>query len=924
MSTNHDGSDDEGPVSDIRLLGRILGDVIRAQEGEAVFGLIEEVRQLAVGHQRTGDRQTASMLQETLSAVGRDQALTVVRAFAHYAHLANVAEDAARVHSLETRASEPFTGLFERLDALEVPRSRVQAILQAACISPVLTAHPTEIRRKSSADALDAIFGHLAAMRTQPHRVADHERSIFALVTRLWQTRMIRQTQLTVEDEIENALSFYEASLLRGVPEVYRAMDSRLGGTSKHRWLVMGNWIGGDRDGNPNVTAATLERAMTRQCETVLRFYLSEIHTLGAALPMSDTLVDVSEDLLLLANASGDAGPHRAHEPYRRALVGLYDRLAATLKMLTGQTAHPPPRVSNAVPYPSSDSFLGDLRIIAASLQANGGAILCEPVLLPLIRAAKAFGFHLATIDLRQNSAVHEAVVTELLAASGVCADYGALEESERQAVLCKALADQRPLFLSRHTYSQLTDSEVAVFAAASAGKARFGADIIAQAIISHTQSVSDLLELIVLLREAGLMCGTLGAQGAKLDIIPVPLFETIADLQSAPAILAGFYALPGVRDLMLASGGVQDIMLGYSDSSKDGGILTSNWELYRAEVALAELFANGGAADGMTMRLFHGRGGSVGRGGGPSHQAILAQPPGTVNGQLRLTEQGEVIAAKYGRPELCRDSLQTLVSATLEASLSPQSRDVPQRWLDLAGELSKASMAAYRGLVYETPGFVDFFYDVTPIREISELNIGSRPASRKAGRSIGELRAIPWMFSWAQARLALPGWYGLGSAFEAVLEADALAGAELMAMTRNWPFLATLLSNIDSLLARTDLALARGYLRLAGDQAHGQEIFARIEAEHARLNVMLDRFIGAERRVRANPDEARAQVYRLPYLAPLNHLQVELMRRYRAQAQADGEGAAGGPNDALDDDRLKRGILICINGIAAGLRSSG
>nr|MCU0882905.1 phosphoenolpyruvate carboxylase [Hyphomonadaceae bacterium] len=724
MSISHDGADDAGLVSDIRLLGRILGEVIRAQEGEAVFALIEQVRQLAVSHQRTSDPQTAVALQETLSAVGRDQAVTVVRAFAHYAHLANVAEDAAKVARLETRTGDRFGALFDRLDALDVPRERVQSVLQAACISPVLTAHPTEIRRKSSADALDAIFGHLAAMHAQPHRKADQERAILALVTRLWQTRMIRQTQLTVEDEIENALSFYQASLLREVPDVYKAMDARLGITSKHRWLVMGNWIGGDRDGNPNVTATTLDQAMRRQCETVLRFYLAEVHGLGAALSMSDTLVDVSEHLVALAARSGDAGVHRTHEPYRRALVGLYDRLAATLKALTGQTAHPPPRVADADAYACADSFLNDLRIIAASLQANGGAILCEEALLPLIRAVKAFGFHLATIDVRQNSAVHETVVAELLAVSQVCTDYAGLEEEERQTVLCAALADPRPLLISRHEYSQTTCSEMAVFSAAAAGKARFGADIIAHAIISHTRSVSDLLELLVLFRETGLMTGTLGVEGARLDAIPVPLFETIGDLRAAPAILAGFYGLPGVRDLMLGSGGIQDIMLGYSDSSKDGGILTSNWELYRAEVALAGLFADGGAAEGMSMRLFHGRGGSVGRGGGPSHQAILAQPPGTVMGQLRLTEQGEVIAAKYGRPELCRDSLQTLVAATLEATLAPPAASVPQRWLDLAETLSRASMQAYRGLVYDTPGFVDFFYDVTPIREISELNI--------------------------------------------------------------------------------------------------------------------------------------------------------------------------------------------------------
>lgn len=909
-------------VADIRFLGRILGDVIKVQEGAAIFELVEKIRKLAVTHQRTGDEAAAAELEETLAALGRDQAVIVVRAFAHYAHLANVAEDVDRVRKLELETTDPLEAAFERLKQAGVGPDRIKATLDCAFISPVLTAHPTEIKRKSISDALDAIFGHLQAIAFQPSRLAQHEEAITARITQLWQTRMIRQTKLTVADEIENALSYYPATFLSEVPAIYRQADQLTGTTSKHQWLRMGNWIGGDRDGNPFVTAETLTCAMTRQASVAINFYLQEIHSLGATLSMSDTLVGTSEALQHLAAASGDMGSHRTHEPYRRVLIGVYNRLSATLELLTSEGAHPAPNVANCKPYADAESLLADLRVIAASLNANGGAVLCEPALLPLIRAVKVFGFHLATIDLRQNSAIHAAVVAELLAVAGICKDYEALSEEQRRAVLMTALNDPRPLGLPRHPYSEQTVGELAVFEAARDGLQRFGSEIARHAIISHTQSVSDLLELLVLLKEAGLMNGALSGEGCKTALIPVPLFETIEDLQAAAGMMADFYAIDGITALLKASGGVQDIMLGYSDSSKDGGILTSNWELYRAEVDLAALFERGAIGEGLSMRLFHGRGGSVGRGGGPSHKAIMAQPPGTVQGQLRLTEQGEVISAKYGRPGLGRENLQVLVAATLEATLTGPKTAPPARWLELATALSAASFEAYRALVYGDPHFVDFFYDVTPIREIAELNIGSRPASRKGGRAIEELRAIPWMFSWTQSRLSLPGWYGLGSALDAVLARDSSAQGDLVIMAREWPFLSTLLANVDAVLSRTDLALAARYLRLADDQEQATRIFARIEQEWLAVNAGLDLLIGAERRARNNPDQAQAVIYRLPYLAPLNHLQVELMRRYRAEA---AETAAAAKQVLVaEDDRLKRGILICINGIAAGLRTSG
>jgi phosphoenolpyruvate carboxylase len=448
---------------------------------------------------------------------------------------------------------------------------------------------------------------------------------------------------------------------------------------------------------------------------------------------------------------------------------------------------------------------------------------------------------------------------------------------------------------------------------------ARYGREALRHYIISHTEDVSDLLEVLVLQKEAGLMRGTLDADAVN-DLIVVPLFETIGDLRNAASIMRSFYALPGIAGMVARAGAVQDIMLGYSDSNKDGGFFTSNWELYRAGTALVELFDGLRGTHPLTLRLFHGRGGTVGRGGGPSYQAILAQPPGTVNGQIRLTEQGEVIASKYAHPEIGRGNLETLVAATLEATLMQRTKDAPPGFLEAAHAISAASMAAYRQLVYETPGFTDYFFAATPIREIAELNIGSRPASRKATRDIADLRAIPWGFSWGQSRVALPGWYGFGSAIDAFLDSvEKKAGgrrqrlALLKRMHREWPFFRTLLSNLDMVLAKTDLAISARYAELVEDRKLGLRIFAAIETEWRRTSDALSAITGEKQRLASNPSLARSIEHRFPYLDPLNHLQVELMRRYRAQ----GEGEPGNEN-------VQIGIHISINGIAAGLRNTG
>jgi phosphoenolpyruvate carboxylase len=919
-------------VDDIRYLGRILGDVIREQEGEAAFELVERVRRLAVAYRLEADARAGRALDRLLTGLSGDRTVSVIRAFGYFSHLANIAED--RHHLRRRRAHErrgehaegSLAATLERLARRGIGVDAIAESLARAHVSPVLTAHPTEVQRKSILDAERALAELMAVrddLATDAER-ADHQAAVRARVTQLWQTRVLRDTRLTVADEIENALTYYRATFLAEVPRLYRTLEGMLPGRPIAPFLRIGSWIGGDRDGNPYVGAETLRLAFARQSETVLRHYLVQVHELGAELSMSATLVGVTPELRALAARSPDTSAHRADEPYRRALVGLYARLAATLQTYTGTEAlrH---AVAPQSPYARADELLADLRTIDASLRAHHATALAEQRLAPLLRAVDVFGFHLASVDLRQSSDVHEAVIAELLQVARLEPDYATLPEAARVERLVQVLDEARPLRLAgpdrEAAYGERTRAELAVFEAAAELHARYGPAALRHCIISHTESVSDLLEVLVLLKEAGLLRGTL-SDGATAALVVSPLFETIADLRRAEPIMRGYYAIAGIAAMVRRSGAQQDVMLGYSDSNKDGGTFTSHWELYRAEIALAALFAALHASHGIVLRLFHGRGGTVGRGGGPSYQAILAQPPGTVNGQIRLTEQGEVIASKYANPEIGRRNLETLVAATLEATLLEPTRRAPAAFDAAAEAISAASLAAYRALVHETPHFADWFYDATPIREIAELNIGSRPAARGASGGgpppIDRLRAIPWGFSWGQCRIGLPGWYGVGSGLEAWIDGGGRRerGARLALlkrMHREWPFFRTLLSNVDMALAKTDLGIAARYVALVHDRRLGRRVFAAIREEWARTGAMLERVTGERGRLAGNPSLARSIAHRFPYLDPLNHLQVELMRRLRRGAGR----AAGG-------ERLKRGILISINGLAAGLRNTG
>lgn len=927
-------SDNERPlIDDIRLLGRILGDVIREQEGAPAYDLIEQIRRLSVAFRRDADHEADRALKKLLKRLSSEQAVSVIRAFTYFSHLANLAEDRHHIRrrTVHERAGSTQEGSIEvalqRLRDAGIAPQAVARALAGSYVSPVLTAHPTEVQRKSILDAergiarllgeRDEIRARAAAFGSPrdaltPRQLEANEAQLRARVTQLWQTRLLRFTKLTVADEIENALSYYEVTFLREIPRLYADLERELGQQHVASFLRMGQWIGGDRDGNPNVGADTLAHALRRQADMVLRHYLTEVHHLGAELSMSGLLVQVSAEMQALAERSPDTNEHRQDEPYRRALTGIYARLAATLRNLSGgEAARHAVAPQNA--YADAATFLADLRVIQSSLRTHHGEALATQRLHPLIRAVEVFGFHLATVDLRQSSDQHEAVVAELLAIARIEADYAGLDESARQSILLRMLADARPLRVPGATYGDQTRSELAIFETARRMLDLYGTQAIRHYIISHTETVSDLLEVLLLQKETGLMQGTLDGE-AHSRLIVVPLFETIEDLRNAAPIMRAFYDLPGVARLIQRSGAEQDIMLGYSDSNKDGGIFTSNWELYRAEIALVALFDELSSTHPVRLRMFHGRGGTVGRGGGPSYQAILAQPPGTVRGQIRLTEQGEVIGSKYANPEIGRRNLETLVAATLEATLLQPTQPATPDFLDAAATLSQASMRAYRALVYDTPGFEDYFFSATPIREISELNIGSRPASRKATHRIEDLRAIPWGFSWGQCRLTLPGWYGFGSAFEDFLNRPTPAGRKaalnlLRRMYRQWPFFRTLLSNMDMVLAKSDLALASRYSELVADKRLRRQVFGAIEAEWHRTADALAQITGEHQRLSGNAALARSIRHRFPYIDPLHHLQVELVRRYR---------------EGLADERVRRGIHISINGISAGMRNTG
>jgi phosphoenolpyruvate carboxylase len=904
---------------DIRLLGRLLGDTIREQEGESVYEIVERIRQTSIRFHREDDEDAQRELQTTLKSLSRRRTNQIIRAYSYFSHLANLAEDQHHVRRSRAHAmvqSDPRPGTVA--NALKVAQEAgvtqpaLAAFFASALVSPVLTAHPTEVRRKSTIDREMEISQILAKRDRQhltPRELRESDDALRRAILTLWQTSILRRNRLKVIDEVMNGLSYYDYTFFEELPHLYASLEDQLAAMDPvwntielPSFLRMGTWIGGDRDGNPFVTGDALRQALLLQSQRAVRFYLDEVNLLGSELSLDGNYVAVSEQVQELANSSPDISPHRQDEPYRRALSGIYARLVATAEKL-GHAEIARHAVGTAPAYENAEELSGDLSVLYRSLLANGSGSLARGRLRKIRRAVDVFGFHLASVDIRQNSDVHERVINELLERAVPGTGYASLAEDGRVALLLEELHSPRLLASPYLGYSDETASELAIAREAANAHRLYGASSVPNYVISKASDPSDILEVALLLREAGLLLPREGEMSVNI----VPLFETIDDLRNAGAVMDTLFSLPDYMRLVRSRGQVQEVMLGYSDSNKDGGFLTSGWELYKAEIELIEVFKR----HGVGLRLFHGRGGSVGRGGGPSYQAILAQPGGAVQGAIRITEQGEVIAGKYSNRDLGRRNLEILAAATLEASLTHSGQSAPRdEYLAAMEELSDSAYKNYRSLVYETQGFEQYFWESTVIGEIANLNIGSRPASRTNSRRIEDLRAIPWVFGWAQCRLMLPGWYGFGSAVETWIERHPDTGLPLLQeMYREWPFFQTMISNMDMVLAKSNIAIASQYAKLVEDTSLREAIFPRIRHEWESSIAKLLAVSCQQSLLDSNPLLARSIRNRFPYLDPLNHLQIELLRRHR-----------GGDRD----ERVVEGIHLSINGIAAGLRNSG
>ncbi|MFT4088466.1 MAG: phosphoenolpyruvate carboxylase [Gordonia sp. (in: high G+C Gram-positive bacteria)] len=905
---------------DIRYLGGILGEIIAQHAGEDTFDLVESARRDAFAI-RYGEID-----RDVLAARFTDRPvhdlMPAVRAFSNFALLANLAEDLHRERRrrIHLRAGDPsppssLEATYSALAEAGVTDARVGDGLAGATVVPVITAHPTETRRRSVFDAQNRIT-ELMRVRGRseltPAEEADLDREIQRQILLLWQTALIRLRRLTISDEINTALRYYDASFFTVVPKLNRDVrdalaaaypDAGLGDVSM---IKMGSWIGGDRDGNPFVTGDVVTEATTSAASTVMGHHLGELRKLQQELSMSSRLVS---PVLPELRALSGADPENDDEPFRAALAAIRARLAArAIASLGPESVSQEERAlaGGAEPYPDAPAFLADLDVVDAALRAIVDETIADDRLSALREAVRAFGFHLSGLDMRQNSEMHENVVAELLAWAGVCDDYASLDEEQRVAVLSAELTSRRPLTSPDAGLSELATKELGVVHAAAAAVERFGDDAVQNYVISMCTSVSDMLEALVLLKEAGLY--GLDEDGAPSSTVRVvPLFETIEDLQAGASTITATLALDFYRQLVESQDGLQEIMLGYSDSNKDGGYLAANWALYRAELDLVEA----GKAAGVRLRLFHGRGGTVGRGGGPSYEAILAQPPGAVQGSLRLTEQGEIIAAKYAEPVRARRNLESLLAATIESTLLDTEGlgDGSQEAYLVLDELATLARSAYSELVHDTPGFVEYFTESTPLSEIGALNIGSRPTSRKQTTAISDLRAIPWVLSWTQCRVMLPGWYGTGSAFEQWVGDDPERLALLNRYYREWPFFRSVMSNMAQVLAKSDMGLAYRYAQLVTDEDLRTQIFSKLAEEHERTIDMYAKIAGTDDLLVDNDALKRSVYNRFPYLEPLNLMQVELLRRFRA-----GE----------DTPEIRRAIQLTMNGLATALRNSG
>ncbi|HEZ0780670.1 TPA: phosphoenolpyruvate carboxylase [Neisseria meningitidis] len=890
---------DAALAADAEFLKQSLFNLLHEEASPLV---VETVKLLS-----TSD-DSAALIEKVLPQLDEQQTHDLTLACGLFAQILNIAEDVhherrRQIHEEAGRggAEGSLTETVRRLKAGKADGKSVQRQLDNTSVTAVLTAHPTEVQRQTVLSFNRRIRALLPQRErcTNADALARLRREIDTILLGLWQTSETRRHKLSVNDEINNGVSIFPMSFFEALPKLYRKMEhdfqTAYPDVCVPNILKIGGWIGGDRDGNPFVSAETLRFAFRRHADAVFRFYRSELDKLYRELPLSIRRVKVNGDVTALSDKSPDEEIARAEEPYRRAIAYIMARAMGKARALgLGMGC----KFGFLEPYASAQEFLDDLKKLQRSLIDNGSRLLAEGRLADLIRSVSVFGFHMMPLDLRQHAGKHADVVAELFQHAGL-EDYNRLNEEQKQAVLLRELSHQRPLYSPFITYSEHTRHELAIFNEARKIKDEFGEDAVTQSIISNCEQPSDLLALALLLKESGLLAVENGKPRSRINI--VPLFETIEALENACPVMETMFRLDWYDALLESRGNIQEIMLGYSDSNKDGGYVTSSWCLYQAELGLVELFKK----YDVRMRLFHGRGGSVGRGGGPSYQAILAQPAGSVAGQIRITEQGEVITAKYADPGNAQRNLETLVAATLEAGILPDKKDPDAK---LMQALSDVSFKYYRELITH-PDFIDYFLQTSPIQEIATLNLGSRPASRKTLARIQDLRAIPWVFSWMQNRLMLPAWYGFGSAVETLCEDKPETLAALREHAQSNPFFQAMLSNMEQVMAKTDITLAENYAGLSESPEKAAVIFGMIKEEYQRSRKALLDLLQTEELLRDNRSLARSLALRIPYLNALNGLQVAMLKRLRKEP---------------DNPHALLMVHLTINGVAQGLRNTG
>jgi phosphoenolpyruvate carboxylase len=919
--------------ANIRALGDILGRVITGQHGETTLNLVEQVRRMAKELRNAPTQTDPNALPRLIADLSLSQLQSLVKAFTLYFGLVNLAEGVERLRALRARdvrhapapRAESIADAIHLLKQHGVPAAAIQEWLDHALIMPVLTAHPTESRRRTILIKLRRIFDRLIDLTFGERLVlpADRQAAITAIereIVGLWQSDDVRNRRPSVLDEVENGLFYFQTVLWDLLPLLYRETAEALTAAyPDHQWhlppfLRFGSWMGGDRDGNPFVTPEVTVETVRLMRSAMLRYLIGCLDRLITDLSQSVQQVKVDTAIIdriaeyreLMPDAAATLNPHYRCEPYRQLCHFIQARLQKTLHYTLHHTprwgADPqPPRMRDI--YYHSRELLADLDLIDASLRNNGGALIADGLLRDVRTNVAAFRLHTATLDVRQHASRHTTALSEILAAAGVVSNYEALDESERVAVLSVEIRRPRPLTPSRLShFSPATAETVETFRVMAAISEQLDPEIFQTYIISTTSQVSDLLAVLLFCRDAGLYQP---GQYSQLNI--VPLFETGEDLQRAPLLLDELLQLPVYREHLALRDNLQEVMLGYSDSNKEGGFVAANWALYRAQVALTAVTDR----HGVRLRLFHGRGGAVGRGGGPAGQAILAQPPGTLHGQIKVTDQGEMISDRYLDPRTAHRHLEQVVNAVLRAGFPGMARHPEPEWVAAMERMAETARTVYRSLVYEDPDFLIYFRNATPVAEFNRLRIGSRPVSRRKSDRIEDLRAIPWVFSWMQSRHTLPGWFGLGSALEEFAEADPNHLHLLRTMYRHWPFFTTLLDNAQMIMLKADMNIARAYAGLVPDQQLAARIFQQIENEFRRTERMICQITEQNDLLAHQPVLQRAIRQRNPYIDPLSFIQIELLKRLRAAP----------PEEQVE---LETVLLMSINGIAAGLKNTG